>query len=218
MQCNICKSDTFVPGFNGRMANGLPPMCAKCKTVERHRIVRKLYLPLVPLVKDWHVLQFAPDRSVDPSWFAEYVGSSYGGANSFDMMKTGLPDGRFELIVSNHVLEHVRDDLAAFKEMFRVVGPFGVVHVTVPTPTYRWATEDWGFADAKVNEHYRDYGADFPQRVIKSIPGVACAAVAGFDPVTLSADIVYFFSKSEERLAKMGAIWGRHALPITRLF
>lgn len=206
MECNICQSATFVPGFGGRLSNGLPPMCAQCKTVERHRIVRKIYLPLTPIMKDWRVLQLAPDHSIDPHWFVEFVGSSYGGANSLDMLNTGLPDNRLELIASNHVLEHVRDDIVGIREMLRVVGPYGVVHVTVPTPTYHWTMVDWGGADKNVNEHYRDYGADFQQRIVKSIPGARCAAVASFDPATACADLVYFFSISEDKLARMAAI------------
>lgn len=216
--CNICGSSEFIPGFNGRMANNLLPMCAECCSVERHRIVHQLFAPLRPLLKNWRALQFAPDRSVDRSWFKEYLGSSYGGASSMDMMATGLPDGRYDIILSNHVLEHVADDVRAMKEMLRVAGPDGVVHLTIPTPTYRWETIDWNFADPNTNEHYRDYGADVAQNMVRRIPELACAAVVGFDPVTLASDIVYFFSRSQVTLGHMATIWNRHAVPIVRVF
>ncbi|WP_439575604.1 class I SAM-dependent methyltransferase [Phreatobacter sp.] len=218
MECNICGSTEFLPGFNGRIANGLPPMCRGCRSVERHRIVRRIYLPLRPLLDEWRALQFAPDRSVDRFWFKEYLGSSYGGENTIDMIDTGLPDGRFDIVISNHVLEHVRDDKLAMAEMLRVVGAAGVVHLTVPTPTYRWETIDWGFPDPKVNEHYRDFGADFAQNMVRHFPGLACAAVVSFDPVTGAGDLVYFFSMSQDTLGRMGERWNRHAVPLTRVF
>jgi SAM-dependent methyltransferase len=193
-------------------------MCANCKGVERHRIIRDIYLPLRPLLSDWRVLHFAPDRSVDPTWFAEYTPSAYGGINSMDMMNTGLPDGSFELVASTHVLEHVSDDFAAIRETIRVVGPDGVIHLSVPTPTHRWETNDWGFADPKVNEHYRDYGADFPQRVLKEVESLKAASVAGFDPVTGAADLVYFFSQSAQTLEAMGRLWRGKQVAITRLY
>ncbi len=176
-----------------------------------------MYLPLRPLLADWRVLHFAPDRSLDRAWFKEYVPSSYGYDNSLDMMNTGLPDGSFDMVVSTHVLEHVPDDFEALRETLRVVGDNGVVHVCIPSPTFRWTTVDWGFADPKVNEHYRDYGADFAARVAGKISGIHAVSVAGFDPVTSSADVVYFFSRSPQTLEKMGQLWAKGFFGITRL-
>lgn len=216
--CNICGGTEFEPGFNGRIANGQRPMCTACHSVERHRIVRKVYIPLISLLRDWRALQFAPDQSVDRSWFKEYVGSTYGGHNSMNMMETGLEGGRFNIAIANHVLEHVADDTKAIAELLRVVGTSGVVHMTVPAPTYRWQTDDWGFADPNVNLHFRDYGSDFPQRIVHSIGDLACASVASFDAVTGVADLVYFFSHSSATLRSMGALWARHGFPVTQLF
>ena len=216
--CNICGGTKFVPGFNDRMANGLGPMCATCKSVERHRAIRKIYAPLKPLLKNWRVLQFAPDQSVDRSWFREYVGSSYGGRNSMNMMETGLEDASFDIAIANHVLEHVPDDIRAVTEMLRIVGAPGVVHINVPAPCFRWETFDWGFADPKANFHFRSYGSDFPQQIVRAIGDVVCASVVSFDSVTDVAEIVYFFSRSPRTLESMGVHWAHHGLPVTRLF
>lgn len=140
--CNICGGTEFEPGFNGRISNGRLPLCSNCKSVERHRIIRKIYMPLIAHLKEWRALQFAPDRSVDREWFKEYVGSSYGKHNSMDMMDTGLESGRFEIVIANHVLEHVADDIKAVVELLRIVGPLGVVHMNVPAPAFRWQTLD----------------------------------------------------------------------------
>lgn len=135
-----------------------------------------------------------------------------------DMMDTGLPSGSFDLVASTHVLEHVSDDFAAIRESLRLVGSEGVVHACVPTPTHRWNTKDWGFADPKLNEHYRDYGADFPQRVINQIKPLCAVSVAGSDPVTGAADLVYFFSQSPGTLEELGKFWSKHAFALTRIY
>lgn len=214
LACSICGGSAFTPGFGGRIANGVMPRCDGCSSVERHRIVHALYQPLKPLLKDWRVLQYAPDVSLDPEWFGSFRGSVYGGETSLDMMRTGLDDASFDLVVSNHVLEHVEDDRAALRESLRVVGEAGVVHVCVPAPTYRWETSDWGFADPHRNFHYRDYGADFPQRVLEAIVDVKAVAVAGFDRTTHVCDLIYFFSASAKTLSALAGLWCAKGIPV----
>ena len=216
-RCNICGSTTFQPGFNNRLTFGLPPACSECGSYERHRISYIMYSALSPLFAEWRALQFAPDCSVKRNWFKEYVGSVYGSSNSYNMMDSGLPEGRFDIIISNHVLEHVSDDIVALQEMLRVAGDNGIVALTVPTPTMRWETIDWDFPDPAKNYHYRDYGADFPQRVASKIRGIEIAAVSAADPATGIYDIVYFFSNGTGHLEKMAGIWNRIPLPIVRL-
>lgn len=171
---------------------------------------------VAPLLKECKALQFAPDSSVNKQWFSEYVGSVYGSENSLNMMETGLDDGRFDLVISNHVLEHVPGDIAAIREMVRVAGQDGVVSLTVPTPTMRWETLDWGWADPSINYHYRDYGADFPHRIGKEIPGLQIVSICGQDPVTGIHDIVYLISASESRLNKWAGIWAKVPVPLVR--
>lgn len=191
-------------------------MCDGCKSMERHRIVHNLFSMVAPLLKECKALQFAPDSSVNKQWFSEYVGSVYGSENSLNMMETGLDDGRFDLVISNHVLEHVPGDIAAIREMVRVAGQDGVVSLTVPTPTMRWETLDWGWADPSINYHYRDYGADFPHRIGKEIPGLQIVSICGQDPVTGIHDIVYLISASESRLNKWAGIWAKVPVPLVR--
>lgn len=176
-----------------------------------------MYAAAKPVIKSWNVLQFAPDRGLDASWVARLDFSIFGGENSLNMMDTGLSIGSYDLIISNHVLEHVPDDSAAIREMLRVVGANGVIHVTVPSPTMRWKTCDWGFADEGRNFHYRDYGADFLSRAIKLLPGVKGMAVVGVDPVTGISDVVFFIAQSEEVLARLAEHWQRKPFPIVRV-
>lgn len=217
MKCNICQGTEFRPGFGGRLTFGIAPTCTTCGSSERHRAVFDLFSDLRSIAKSWRVLQFAPDRSVDKTWFAAYDFSIYGGHNSYDMMNTGLGDGDFDLILSNHVLEHVADDTAAIAEMLRVVGPRGRVVFTVPAPLYRLKTSDWGFADPAKNEHHRDYGADFAGEIARRFPDLHVLLVIGRDPVTGLADHVFLLSRDGQTIDEMVPFWQRRAIPMVYL-
>jgi len=214
--CNICGSQEFSFGWRARGQAARPPQCVRCKTVERHRIVRSIYSCLRPVLRKWRAFQFAPDRSVEPSWFATFESSVFHSTNSVDMMDTGFADGAFDLIISNHVLEHVADDVRALRETLRVVGPAGIVHVCVPTPIYHWETQDWGHPDPNLDFHYRLYGADFPLQMCERIADLHCIAAAGNDPVTATSDIVYFFSYLPSSLQLVGQQLQHFGVPVFR--
>src|SRR6478609_8816267 len=59
--------------------------------------------------------------------------------------------GRFDLAASLDVIEHLEDDLAALREMRRVVKPGGALLVTVPAYQWLWSGHD------EINHHHRRY-------------------------------------------------------------
>jgi SAM-dependent methyltransferase len=159
-----------------------------------------MYRTLVPLTASLRCLQFAPDNSLEPQQFARFDTSVYNGENSLDMMRTGLVAESYDLIASNHVLEHVADHHAAIREMVRVVGSNGLVHLCVPSPTFVPATRDWGFADKSKSFHYRAYGADAALVFLQAMPELHVIAAVGRDPVTDTYELVFWLSFSSERL------------------
>jgi SAM-dependent methyltransferase len=205
--CSICGGAQFEPGWAGRLGRGgHPPKCTQCGSVERHRFIAAVYTALSPLLSTWRVLQFGLDKTIRPSACKEYVSSIYGGHNSLDMMNTGLEADSYDLIISTHVLEHVKDDRAALAECLRVVGPAGAVHVSVPTPAYRYSTIDWGYPDATKAEHYRDYGTDAGRYLCRKLPGVHCLGVVGTDSVTGQVDHIFIFSHGETTLERISTV------------
>lgn len=64
-----------------------------------------------------------------------------------------FPDGTFDLVTGLDVLEHVRDDVAAVRELGRVVASDGLVLVTVPAFRFLWGDQD------EVSHHFRRYTA-----------------------------------------------------------
>lgn len=54
------------------------------------------------------------------------------GIVELDITAMSFPEASFDVIICNHVLEHVPDDASAIRELFRVLRPSGVAVVTVP--------------------------------------------------------------------------------------
>jgi SAM-dependent methyltransferase len=65
----------------------------------------------------------------------------------------------FDLAASLDVIEHLEDDLAALRELRRVVAPGGSLLVTVPAYPWLWSGHD------EINHHYRRYTRRSLQRV-----------------------------------------------------
>ena len=65
----------------------------------------------------------------------------------------------FDLILCNHVLEHVLNDNKAISELHRILNPSGIAIITVPGNWNREETIEYSQPD--FNGHQRDYGLDF---------------------------------------------------------
>ena len=203
--CSICKSTEFKEGYGGRLSiTGKNPTCVNCGSVERHRIIYSMYEALVPITKNLKVLHFAPDITLNQENFAHYEGSTYGGKNSLDMMNTKLPENSFDIVVSNHVLEHIKDQFKAIREMIRVVGKEGVVHICIPSPSQVLRTRDWGFANEKKSYHFRWYGADAGIIFRKAMEGLHIMVAIGEDSATNTKDLVFWLSLSSKSLDDIG--------------
>jgi ubiquinone/menaquinone biosynthesis C-methylase UbiE len=77
-------------------------------------------------------------------------------------------------VLCNHVLEHVRDDIHALREIKRVLKPGGFAIVQVPlfSPMVEKTFEDNSITDKGERErvfgqddHVRKYGFDYPKRI-----------------------------------------------------
>jgi SAM-dependent methyltransferase len=84
-----------------------------------------------------------------------------------DKVKQGIAeelpyeDGTFDLVTALDVVEHMDDDLAGLKEMFRVLRPGGRVLIFVPTFMFLWGLQD------DVSHHRRRYRMSELQRVLE---------------------------------------------------
>lgn len=174
--------------------SGVPPRCETCQSLERHRSIREFFNALKSRrLKSFDVLQFSKDPAVDPRWFGHFEVSMYGGANSLDLQNIDRPDGRYDLVICNHVLEHVEDDGAALRELVRVLKPGGCLFLTVPDPIRRSVTTDWGYPDEAQHGHFRTYGADIVERFVRHAPRVGIERANLKDSVTGTPDHAFIF-------------------------
>ena len=110
--------------------------CPCCDSRPRHRLLKLWMDREMVLGQGARVLHFAAEPWVR-GWF-EDRGASYVTADindkfdlQIDITAMDLPDGSFDMVMTNHVLEHV-DDRAALAEMFRVLKRGGQAVITVP--------------------------------------------------------------------------------------
>ena len=93
-----------------------------------------------------------------------------------DITKLPFKDNLFDLVICNHVLEHIPKDLVAMKEIFRVLKKNGVAITQIPIDITRVKTyEDPNVKSKKKRaelfgqyDHVRIYGKDFFNR-LKSV-------------------------------------------------
>jgi hypothetical protein len=133
VRCNCCETDfrrfRLYVGDDGHRALA----CPRCGSLGRHR-VDWLFLAgetglLAPPVRLLHVAPevclAAPLRALaGPGYLSGDYDSSLA-MEHLDVTAIAHPDGSFDAIVCNHVLQLVEDDRAALRELFRVLAPGG---------------------------------------------------------------------------------------------
>jgi predicted SAM-dependent methyltransferase len=112
-----------------------------------------------------------------------------------DITKLSFGDRTFDLVVANHVLEHVKEDQAAMSELLRVLKPGGLAVLQTPYSEKLANTfEDPGICDDESRlqaygqeDHVRLYGRDLFAKLagIGFIPKVLThdTVLGNFDPV-----------------------------------
>jgi SAM-dependent methyltransferase len=190
--------------------NGRLPRCSGCGSLERHRIFRVMFERLGPAdFGAWRAIQFSPDPTLEPQWFASFELSVFGGGASLDIQKIDRPSGAYDLVACSHVLEHVGRDQAALSELLRITHADGFLYLVVPDPFREQKTRDWGYARPEKHGHFRVYGADIKARFARYLPEQTVLAYMGEDPVTGEREGCFLLPKSARRrrwiLERLGA-------------
>jgi SAM-dependent methyltransferase len=148
--------------------------CPRCGSHPRHRALF-LWLQREYKLKDKRGvgLLLGPERSLAEIW----ASAVHLRAIRVDLKPRRDVDLRADLrclpIASDsvdfqwchHVLEHIQDDRAAIKELFRVLRPVtGELIVSVPMVAGT-VTREYGFANNRESGHWRIYGDDFAARL-----------------------------------------------------
>ena len=190
--CLICSSNfkKFRPYGVVKRDNAL---CPDCGSLERHRLLWSYFgdkLNVFKQINRISVLHFAPEHffynSFDSSKNIDYVHCDlvpdkykFKGVSEVikvDIINIPFPENTFDLILCNHVLEHIPNDEYAMKELYRVLKKNGVAILQVPIDIELNNTyEDWQITKPEERElafgqkdHVRIYGLDYVNRLEKS--------------------------------------------------
>lgn len=155
--------------------------CPRCGSKDRDRLVYLYLLSKTDIASTpKRVLHVAPEpalrRAIAGMPLVDYVCADLNPDNGMvrvDIADVQYPDCTFDLIICNHVLEHVPDDRQAMAELRRVLKPGGYAILQVPIARALEATiEDVTVTDAKEREkrfgqydHLRLYGRDYVHRL-----------------------------------------------------
>jgi SAM-dependent methyltransferase len=156
--------------------------CPRCGAHDRERHLM-LYLQACGLLEKLsgkQVLHFAPEsrlsRIIAAAGPARYVRCDLFpqsmDVRRIDMLNMDLQSGEFDVLIANHVLEHVADDRKALSEIIRVLKPGGWCILQTPYSAILHNTwEDPGIESAATRlqaygqeDHVRLYGRDVFER------------------------------------------------------
>jgi SAM-dependent methyltransferase len=153
--------------------------CVRCKSMERHRLVKLALDRGLIAFAGADILHFAPEATIS-NIIRQAGPRSYVTADIqpgladrvLNIEAMDVADASFDVIICSHVLEHVNDD-KALAEMKRAVRPDGKIIILIPI------VEGWdsSYEDSSITseperdrhfgqpDHVRFYGADFRDRV-----------------------------------------------------
>jgi SAM-dependent methyltransferase len=153
--------------------------CLNCGSRERHRL---LHLWITEGGGDKlagkRILHFAPEKAFMRRMCGNELYETAdlvqtGVSHKIDITDTNLPDTRYDVVIANHVLEHIDDDRKAMHELFRLLKPGGLALLSVPINATRDATYEnpaitsgaGREAHFSGRDHKRYYGLDFAERL-----------------------------------------------------
>ena len=146
-------------------------ICPVCESLPRHRILAT-WLESHKSELKGKILYFAIEDGIC-SWFKRNgidvtTADLYTDADlKLDIENTGLADGTWDLIVCNHVLEHVNDYRKALQELHRILKADGRLIVSFPIDEILETVKEDRTADEKERirsfgqiDHWRLFGRD----------------------------------------------------------
>lgn len=182
-ECPICgtRRRRFLP--YGYVSSREDALCPRCLSLERHRLIWLWIERHTTLHKELPtLLHIAPEVSLMRHFERLYRGTDrYLTADlesplarmHFDVQQIPLADEAVDVIICNHLFEHVADDRLAMRELYRTMRRGGWGIMIVPEERGRSTTfEDDSITDSEERtrlfgqyDHRRVYGRDYDDRL-----------------------------------------------------
>jgi hypothetical protein len=200
-------------------ATVLGNLCPQCRSLERHRLLW-LFLQNRTDLFNGHektVLHIAPEPCfkgrIEYLENMHYIVSDLSASDpgkQIDITAINLQDQSVDVIICNHVLEHITEDVKAMRELARVLKNTGWAILNTPVDYNRKITyEDPAIKSLEdrrkhfgQEDHVRVYGRDYPERLVKAgfkVSEVDYCSELGNDAVNrfvlLRDEMIYFCSK-----------------------
>lgn len=183
--CPICHHSyrKFLP--YGRINSRPNALCPNCLSLERHRLI---WMYLEQRTNSFHpektILHIAPEACFIKR-LKKTHGKNYTTADiespladvKMDIHQIPFGENTFDVVLCNHVLEHVKNDILAMQEIHRVLKPGGLAILQVPffNPVPAETVEDATITDPAKREkafgqddHVRKYGKDYSKRIARA--------------------------------------------------
>lgn len=115
-------------------------ICPVCGALPRHRILVSWMNENKERFLNKSILYFAQEKAVK-TWLVKHgikctTADLYNNADlKINIEETGLDDAAYDVIVCNHVLEHVSDYKKALSELYRILSQDGLLILSFPVDT-----------------------------------------------------------------------------------
>ena len=149
-------------------------LCPGCGSLERYRMLALLLDRKLAGRTDVTLLEIAPKACIPllcnrRGW--TYVSSDLDSPRAMvhaDLRAMPMPDGSYDAIACFHVMEHILDDVPAYREIARLLKPEGLGVICVPLgdgPTQEGAPPSEYTRLYGQKDHVRLYGMDIVERM-----------------------------------------------------
>ncbi|MFY9589299.1 class I SAM-dependent methyltransferase [Rickettsia endosymbiont of Halotydeus destructor] len=170
--CPCCGySGTFIS-----MRKNLPEMrCPNCASRPRDRLFAHYTIQHNINLEEKYILHFSPEPNLfrrlkrNPNYISSDIKKSKYAKFYVDITDISYPDDYFDIVICNHIMEHVEDHIKGFKECYRVLKNGGIAFFSVP---YNSSLEKTWYPPHDMPkeevekicgwDHKRIYGQDFP--------------------------------------------------------